>query len=168
MILPAGWSLAAKLAAPLLVVGAAAALIWGYGHRQYLRGEADVRAEISAQVQAAERENARIERHRFRMAQEVQDAYAKNAARDRALAAAARAERDGLFFALDELAASRPTGDAGPTCGADVATLERLLRESVGLAEEGAARDRSNQSQVAGLQDWISRLCVSREAPTAP
>ncbi|HWH74950.1 MAG TPA: DUF2514 family protein [Methylibium sp.] len=122
-MIPATWSLAARVAAPLLVLAVAGALIWGYGRREYLAGQADADARHTAaalaQAQAAAAETARrittIEEARraaeLRTHQALADAAAAGAARDRLrqqLDAYVRAAR------ADPAAAggSAPAGDA--------------------------------------------------------
>lgn len=49
----AGWSLVARVAAPLIVLGVLAAGVWAYGHRQYRAGLDAGKAEVKQEWAAA-------------------------------------------------------------------------------------------------------------------
>jgi len=155
------WPLLARFAAPLIGVAALLLAVWAYGHRQYVAGKTDERATYAAAAIEAERENARIERHRFRIAQEVQDAYAARSARDRAAAAAARAELGGL---LDATAASvAAASDSCPASGADAASdLGDVFRSCASSIQTLAEHADATETRLSALQAWVRGVLVGK------
>lgn len=134
----AGWSLAARIGAPLIVLGVLAAGVWAYGHRQHRAGKAEVRAEWDAA-----RERQRIvdtaERARRDAEQlEVARAALDQAARDRADAAAAGAAADRLRHAYTAAvqrcggAPAAPGGSAAADARDVLADVQRRLDAAAG------------------------------------
>lgn len=85
-MIPATWSLAARVAAPLLVLAVAGALIWGYGRRQNLAGldagRAEVREQMREQIDAA---NLRAQQAEASLVAESTKAKTRAATRDKEL-----------------------------------------------------------------------------------
>lgn len=52
LLVPSAWSLGARIAAPLIVLGLLAAAVWGYGVRERRAGLEEGRAEGRAEVRA--------------------------------------------------------------------------------------------------------------------
>jgi len=157
-----GWTMAARVAAPLLLLAAAAACVWAYGHGRYKAGERDVEARYAQQRIEAEREDRRIEQRRGAASQEVQDGYAKKTARARADAAAARSELDGL---RSDLAASpRQSPDPSAAGGADgTAVLRELLGECASEYTDVAQAADAANGRLAALQSWVAGVCLDAQ-----
>lgn len=137
-----GWSLAARIGAPLLIVAALALLVWGYGKRERLAGRDEGRTEVLARWQAAtdkQREVDQAERdRRERGIQEAVDAARTQAEKDRAAAAAAGAAadrlRDAYAAALKRCGNSAATPGSSPADATDsvLADVQRRIDEAAG------------------------------------
>lgn len=135
----AGWSIAARIAAPLIVLCVLAAGVWGYGHRQYRAGQADVRAEWNAakerQRVADAMERVRRESAQQEVAREAQEQLAL--ARTDAAAATAAADRLRSEFAASLKrrcggAAAAPGGPAAADARDVLADVQRRLDAAAG------------------------------------
>jgi hypothetical protein len=164
-----GWTMAARVAAPLLLLAAAAASVWAYGHGRYkageLAGERTVKARYTQQRTEAEREDRRIEQRRGAMSQEVQDGYAKKATRARADAVAARTELDGLRSDLAARAAKSP--DAATASRTDGPGTDELLGECAFELTRMAESADQTAARLNGLQSWVTGVCLDA-APSRP
>lgn len=151
-----------KAAAVLAVFAAGVLFGWGQGVKHTTarwNAERLERAEADAESQ---RLAARATEARMRADLEIRNAYHAQAKRDRAAAATARADADGL---RDELAAitSAPADDSGSGCGIERAQrdeLARLLGESGSLVEDGARLAREAANALDALRGREARVCV--------
>ena len=117
------------------------------------------RAEVAAE---SERLARRVIEKRAEGARRATDAYMAQARRARADTAAARGDLGRL---RDAIAATTDRAErAEAACRADgerTALLGRLLAESAGLAEEGLERTAELAGRLGGLQEWVTRVCLS-------
>lgn len=145
---------------PIWAYAVAALVAWGaYGHWKSNRYE-KARVEAAAEAQ---RLTSRIEAKKQADNREVEAGHAK---RVKVVTANATSLRN-ANSELQQLLARKgidPT-DTTTICGADGKrgeALERLLKESAGLVEEGAGRVEFLGAKTASLQDYIRRVCVSK------
>jgi hypothetical protein len=178
---PAAWSFASRLVGPAVIGCVLLAAVWGYGVRERARGLDAGRAEINALWVAdkAERERVaregseelrRLEQRRQSVNQEVRDADAREAARARASAVAAGAERDRL---LVDVAARAGGAAAGADAGAagrpdDAADAWDVVRGCTGALVALAAEADETERRLAGLQGYVRGVCLSGQADQAP
>jgi hypothetical protein len=161
-----GWTLLAKFAVPLLVVGGVAAGIWGYGHSRYKAGERAVEARYLEQRLEAEAEDRRIEQKRASLSQGVQDAYRVKAAKAVASAAAAKSELDGLRS--DLAARSGESPDAATASRTDgTAIFRELLGECAAEYTSVAQSADEANGRLAALQSWVTWVCLDAEPAPA-
>lgn len=143
---------------PLWVWALLALALWGgYGHWQHGRLE-KARAEAALE---SERMAARVLAARQERAREASDEYAKKVQQAALATRAVRADNARLQQLL-AAAASAPR-DAQTVCGVDGARgreLETLLAEGGDLAAEGAQEVSRLAAKVAGLQEYVSRVCL--------
>ena len=120
-LVPSGWSIAARILAPLMLLALAAAAVWGYGARQYRAGveagRADVREEWRDEIDGANMRAAqaghRYEEWKMRQAPRVvtitkEVSRALDAAPDWRDARLPDGVRDALERAAADLAAGEP------------------------------------------------------------
>jgi hypothetical protein len=154
--LVASWSLAARIAAPVAIVLAVLALVWGYGRRERLEGRAEIRAQWDAAKAKQRQVDAAARRANEITTQEIRDAYDANVARSSAAAADLRRELDRLRDTLAGRAGHNP-GAAGGADGAPAGdrVVGECSAELAALAEHADAVE----DRLSGLQEWVGRVC---------
>ena len=156
---------------PWRFIGAAAACVGLLATGAYAehwragRAAAIHQAEELAQALEAQQEAQRITARLNTKSQEVQDAYATQARKERA---AADRSRDAAGRMYDDLAAAQREADnADTSCGVDAetATLRQLLGACVGEYRGVASEAGGIAGQLAGLQQWTAGVCAPAVNP---
>lgn len=126
------------------------ALAASYGAGRWHQYQASEQAQKAA-IADATAEARRIESKRAAHVQEVQSAYAKQVAKNRADADAAKSQLASLHNALD-----RDAEHPGPPVGADdPAVLRLVVRQcSSSLTKLGEVADQ-HEATIRGLQAWV-------------
>jgi hypothetical protein len=136
LLVPSAWSLAARIAAPLLVLGLLAAAVWGYGMRERRAGLAEVRAEWVAAKERQRQVDAAETLRRIQEQQEVTRAAQDQTRRARADAAAAGRAADRLRDAYADALKRRcdPAAAAGGAPASGTADLLADVRSRIDAA----------------------------------
>ncbi len=151
---------------PWRLIGAAAACVGLLAtgafaeHWRAGRAAAIQQAEELAQALEAQQEAQRISTRLNTKSQEVQDAYATQARKERA---AADRSRDAAGRMYDDLAAAqREADDADTACptDAETAALRFVVGACSGRYRDVAAEAGSFAGQLASLQQWTAGVCA--------
>lgn len=149
----------------LAIAGAVLSLYFGAKwklHEARQEGKAACQAEYAAAASKAQAENAATLVRKIDHVADIDRRNSEVAARLRAAADSERATADRLrdqLAAIGSQAASEPAPTSGPNAER-VAVLAGLLREGVGLVQEGAERVGRLANQVEGLQAFASSVCL--------
>lgn len=158
-------------ALPWRLIGAAAACVGLLAtgafaeHWRAGRAAAIQQAEELAQRLEAQQEAQRISTRLNTKSQEVQDAYATQARKERA---AADRSRDAAGRMYDDLAAAqREADDADTACptDAETAALRFVVGACSGRYRDVAAEAGSFAGQLASLQQWTAGVCAPAVNP---
>jgi hypothetical protein len=151
------YTLLFRIVGPLVLVGLVVGGIWGYGHKRYVAGKDEVRAEWDAAKAAALEAQREIERMKRQSNQGVTDDYRKQAVAANAAAVLARADADGVRSELASRAADPGAGFGPDESAATARSLGECIAEYQALAESA---DRVT-NQTIGLQSYVAKVCLA-------